>query len=567
MSDDNFLMPDTNQIRHSIRDIDDSYNNDWDLLSELCQNAVDAIRKSDVEDGKIELNIDAINRTIVIQDNGIGIHPDEMPVLLKPFSTNKSSDEETIGEKGVGLTYVMFSCNYFEILSGTSQGTSKGTITDAYNWKGRTDNSKIQLNHRFSQEAFSGTRVSLRDIVASPIFNLTFEQLVFILRTKTALGNTLSIWEEDKKIEIALTFRDQQGVEHQDYIPFKYWLVFEGLGQHEIMDLDEFISFAEVAERSDIDKRRKLKDKVIYRKGEFIHDKDNRRIRYVACFVPSRNTWNVLTIAANLFTEQQLGNTEYLEMFGHARFQEGITVSVKGMPTGITIDRPTTGYAGYWSNIFILFEDRRIKFDIGRKSIHGMQARIYKNYAKIIFNEFLKYITKYMTGEVNIDVEWDKDETFAEIEKIIDLASDKVKFRKTPKDQEASVAAIFYECLGIGIITGLTPLVSGYKHKYDLYAKWNNKKVVLDFKSKLKNVLRDFSDQKKMFDQLDCIVCWDVDEDDQQAFSNMAITLEPIQVSRLGVGERLFPNSTHRLILTGFVDPIYVIDLKKVLGL
>lgn len=40
----NFLEPNISQIRKSIKGIDDSYNNEWDILAELLQNAVDAIR-------------------------------------------------------------------------------------------------------------------------------------------------------------------------------------------------------------------------------------------------------------------------------------------------------------------------------------------------------------------------------------------------------------------------------------------------------------------------------------------------------------------------------------------
>jgi hypothetical protein len=566
MADNNFLLPDINQIRHSIRDIDDSYNNDWDLLAELCQNAVDAIRLCSDRPGRIELSVDAISKSISIYDNGIGIDPDEMPFLLKPFSTNKMSDDNTIGEKGVGLTYVMFSSNYFEAISGTEKGASKGVIKNAHSWKLRTDNSKLPLDHKKLDDVFIGTKVTLRDVAQIPLFNLTFEQLKYVLLTRTALGNTLSVWGNEGNIEVLLKFKDQNGQEHEESLPNQYWLVYRDLADHEMIDLDDFIGYAEVAERSDLDKRRKLKDKIIYKKGKFIHERDNREINYVACFVPSRNTWNKLTVSSGLFTEQQLDNQEYLENFGYAKFQEGITVSVKGMPTGISIDHPSTGYAGYWSNIFILFEDRRIKFDIGRKSIHGMQARIYKEYARTIFNEFLKYVTKYVTGEVNVDVDWDKDETFAEIEKMINIGSDKIKSQKSPKDQEASVAAIFYELIGKGVINQITPLISGYRSRYDLYAKWGHKKVVIDFKSRLRNVLRDFSDQTKMFDQLDCLVCWDVSEEDELAFSNMAITLEAIVPSALVTEKRIFPYATHRLMLTAYVNPIYVIDLKKVIA-
>lgn len=41
-----FLKSSINSLRHSIRDIDDSYNNFWDIFAELAQNSVDAINNT-----------------------------------------------------------------------------------------------------------------------------------------------------------------------------------------------------------------------------------------------------------------------------------------------------------------------------------------------------------------------------------------------------------------------------------------------------------------------------------------------------------------------------------------
>lgn len=54
-----FLNPALSQICHQIREIDNSYNHDWGILAGLCQNAIDAIRRSDNEEGEIQLEIDS----------------------------------------------------------------------------------------------------------------------------------------------------------------------------------------------------------------------------------------------------------------------------------------------------------------------------------------------------------------------------------------------------------------------------------------------------------------------------------------------------------------------------
>src|ERR1700746_2340246 len=159
-----FLQPNIDQIRHSIRDIDDSYNHSWDVLAELCQNAVDAIRQSSIDRGQIRLEIDANNKLIMIEDNGVGIDPDKLPELLKPFSTDKVDDEHTIGEKGVGLTFVIFSCNDFYIKSGNKRGACEGVVQNAFAWKNSVDSTRLPLNHTPLSTTFQGTIVRARRI-------------------------------------------------------------------------------------------------------------------------------------------------------------------------------------------------------------------------------------------------------------------------------------------------------------------------------------------------------------------------------------------------------------------
>jgi DNA topoisomerase VI subunit B len=115
----NFLSPGIEQIRQSIRDIDDSYNNEWDILAELLQNSVDAIRETERSRGKITIEVDARQESIRIVDDGVGIEPEHLAPLLRPFATKKGDNSRTVGEKGVGLTFAIFASDYFEITTGT----------------------------------------------------------------------------------------------------------------------------------------------------------------------------------------------------------------------------------------------------------------------------------------------------------------------------------------------------------------------------------------------------------------------------------------------------------------
>ena len=72
-----------------------------------------------------------------------------------------------------------------------------------------------------------------------------------------------------------------------------------------------------------------------------------------------------------------------------------------------------------------------------------------------------------------------------------------------------------------------------------------------------------------MFFEVDCIVCWEVTEEDEQQFKNISVILEPIQEPGIiNPNRTLFPHATHTLRYNeaGITKPIYVIDMKKLLS-
>ena len=211
-----YLTPHINQIRHSIKGIDDSYNNDWDIYAELIQNAVDAIRQSDIGNGHIELEVDCPNRAIKIMDSGIGINPDELPDLLKPFGTNKYGDNVAIGEKGVGLKFVIFSSNFFRIKSGNTTGSAVAEIQNANSWKKSRDDKPLPLKFQKVDDQFTGTKEEIGEVDNENIFNLSFEQFKYVLRTRTAIGSTMLIWGNDKEIDFTIKYTDINSISFQE---------------------------------------------------------------------------------------------------------------------------------------------------------------------------------------------------------------------------------------------------------------------------------------------------------------------------------------------------------------
>lgn len=566
-----FLMPSINEIRKSIRGIDDSYNNYWDILAELLQNSVDAIKRGNPEEGGlINIRINCQTKEIDISDNGCGIDKDKLSGLLKPFATDKAEDEELIGEKGVGLKFAYFQSTFFKLKTGNNSGTSVATINDARLWKQASSSTQLVLNIDQLDESYQGTEISLKGLENEILFSLTIPQMTYMIRTKTAAGNTSAIWESVKPINIQLDMTDINGNHEIKSIPYKYELPIECLQPNDVVDIDSFEQWLHQGDRSDFDKRQKLKDKVIVSKGTYMHN-GVRKINYWLCFLPSRDAWNIITKQRKLADEQLLEDENWMIEHSFVLFRPGIYTAVKGMPTGISVEHPTTGYSGYWSNVFVLFEDNALNFDIGRKSIQWKIARIYQNEARVLFNRVVSYVSKYICGTVDpVDTDFNKEKLLDEIKALPNLEeiNPKIKFVKNPKDQEASVAAIFYEMIGAGVIDDVTPLISGYRNKYDLYAKWNGKTVIIEFKSHLKNLVRDFDDARKMFDEINYIVCWEVTDEDIAKLYELSINVQPITHSSFerSTSPKCIKCSTHQMILSAVANPIYVIDLKKVLN-
>lgn len=584
MAQESFLKFPLSSIRRSIKDIDDSYRNPWDIFAELAQNSVDAIvrmQRNCDEVGKIVIQVDSQEKKIIFEDNGCGISYDDLPELLNLFSSGKSEEPSSVGEKGVGLKFVMFQSKEFEIVSSDGVTAGRAVVKDARLWKKSTSDNELLLDREELADIKRGTRITLRGIELDrddqeeqtiSLFHLTFDQLKYILRNKTYLGSTISLWENNiKSIHISLKYKDTNGIEYEEVLKNEYILPIEGISKTDIVDMDEFEKWLATKDRSDTEKRNKLQGKILVKKGTYLH-KNYRQISYWVCFLPTRRDWAYINQKLRLIHEGQEINEELLESNGYCLYYSGIFTATKGMPTGISIKPPNTGGAGYWSNFFMLFQDNALTFDIGRKSIHGKVQAIYQQKAKEIFNSITKYVTKYTSAipvKQDMTSDFDKDDIRDTVRSMMDLGTDKISFEKIPSEQEAAVAAIFYEMVGREIIADIKPIYTGYRNRYDLYAyyisPYSGKKKFgfYEFKSHLRHLTKDFSDATKVFDELDYVICWDVNDADIQDLYKFGITCEEIESSSLHALD--CPKAvSHRMSIPN-CNPVYVIDLKKLI--
>ncbi|WP_338501715.1 ATP-binding protein [Sphingomonas kaistensis] len=556
-----FLQPDPEQIRHQIRGILDSYSHDWDLLAELAQNAVDAIARERPVKGHVSLTVDAPNREISISDNGTGIDPAALGRLLGPFGSDKMRDPAQIGQKGVGLTFVIFSSSRFEIVTHHEGGSSKAVVTGARSWVDLEDDQELLVEVEDLQPSAKGITIRMKVADEShPLCTLSHAELEYLIRTRTALGNTAHIWGGSANCDLALTHTNLSGELRSVEIECEYMLPTSGLAPHDSISIPDFQTWLSEKDREDVEKRRKLKDKVVVTSGKVIQA--GRTLNYWACFVPNRSIWQQLSARVGLGQSED-GKEE--ETDSEYRFYGGLVTSTKGMPTGISLELKPRGSAGYIPNFFIIIEDPSLSFDIGRKAIQGRQQGMLREIAYTQFREFIALASKYIGGSIgDAPSPYDREEIIEEIKSLPDLSSSVSKFVKRPNQQEATIAAMFYEQLGKGNLNNFEPYISGYRGKYDLYGRLEKKSFSVEFKFSLMGLFKDFSDERKLFSEIDVVVLWDIVEQDWKEVVRRGLELQKVQAGGLGQVETRFPVVHYRLYIDGS-KPIEILCMRRML--
>ena len=599
-TDQDFLAVNTeNTIKTHVRNIDDSYSNPWDILAELAQNAVDAIREWDAlydeedRDHEINIQVDQTDRSIVFEDTGIGITPDNAPELLGPDATNKRNSKKTIGEKGVGLTFCIFCSNHFEIETTSENGRYEGKIQSARTWResdsiqDRPTIQDVDIDDGSFQPEQTGTKIQLRDIQVSDdgkdIFSLSLQRLVYLLRTKTAIGNTKNIHTDtEPEIDVNLEYKNDEGEKLEEGIEYRYWYPEEFWSEDDVVDLNEFSSQDNIDKLTDDEKRDQLENKVWKVSGEA--QRGSRTIRYYGFWVRSKNTWEKVAVQNEIYEE--VGEDEVLSDLG-----PGIYVATRGMPTGVTIDRPDTGSAGYWDQIYLILGYDGFSWDYGRKSVPGPTQSMLKKVATEQFNEFT-YWQRFM-GKTSSSGDgpgpsskpaqisrMQREDKFRDIEGIPNLDVDEISFEKSPDKQEAGVVGIFHELIGAGILSNYKCYRAGYKQDYDFWGRYTadvdelgssisdhidrdriDQRIVVEFKYDCSDIIKDVEDNTKHFNEIDLLVCWKIERDD---FQGTGLTVKSVDDS-----ERYYVGSNYKIVPNGNSkmndDEKYVISLSDLI--
>jgi len=106
----------------------ETYPNEWIVVHETLQNALDAVQRSGKKQGFIEINLDLDKKEVQISDNGVGF-PFDLKLLGLGGTDKSATDWRLGGEIGVGLKVVIFSAEEFE-LNATFTDQNTGRLKD-----------------------------------------------------------------------------------------------------------------------------------------------------------------------------------------------------------------------------------------------------------------------------------------------------------------------------------------------------------------------------------------------------------------------------------------------------
>jgi hypothetical protein len=549
--------------------------------------------------GRIKVTRDSHSRTLIVEDNGIGMSKDQLRAAVKKGVTFKGGFSD-IGELGNGLTYLVCSCDDFRLDTSDGQEQASVSIQGMFSWivASPTAPKTEPLSDPVGSKSPNppGTTVTLHGVrqLASDypdIFDASVStpRLVHLLRTKTAIGQAYDllrypVYDGLRKngVEVTLVDSTSAGTATVD-VPF----LLDSRGEvvrrlHSgasppILSLQEAKS--KVAMNLDVG-------------GNAIEHIDiwvsaSGRLVYYYSFLSDREWYRAASKSALLCDNPSATD---LRTIGVYDLVPSIELAVKGMPTGVSVDPPITGFQGYWPNFSIIELDNALEFDEGRKTPLGRRVKMYRDCAEQeLFNEIgTDLISKAIRDAIipmNLAQMAKSKQDFVNrrLAKRAALSYSKVGIKNRPKFEQDTFA-LFHEMVGAGILPFYALLDSASNSTYDAIYQYAIPKsklgaqvqlvegktgtltetIIVEFKKSGEDVILDVANNTKFYYMMDLLVCWDIDAVECSKQSATLIPKPPGLVKYWG--------TTHELRLTpanfmnvGSGRPLDVLCLKELI--
>ena len=664
-----------NRIKLQVGEVVRAYRHSWDIYSELLQNSVDAINRrykilNDPEfhlydefretypslesdpsyTGRIKIIVDIPQRTVEIRDNGVGIAPDKIEEFLLPEGGDKQINQE-YGFKGFGLTFASFISEEFYVSSRPFQPSDANAhelhLTGLFDWLADASNStsfpdgpipdtrpaqtdtedwntivKVKLAEdysiRFPAVSSAEQAIQLANCGWKTI-NEDYkkpEGFEYILRTRTAIGNTRSLFNKAAVVQITveLSVITHSG-ESVEGIPIPYQYYHPRF--HEEVSIVSY-DFQDYFERyKSPSANRDFRG--LYHTISSVEVGTRRPLKCNVAISAISSTR-----LSNIEADLGLGDVET----GDVDISYGIHLAIDGMPTGLRVDDwDMRGH--YLKRYFVVVEaemDISDQLDPGRKGISKYYARLISDKVLDLLNTpvddsapFSHYASRHLSHgrgreegglpprDFLIKVQQVREQQAANLQENDEIFTKLMNISTLTNlpAEEQEVIALFYELTAQNVIKGYrTVYLSGnaaydagfeyeidciqenifpsdplglgkvlvrdlhstgeshYVHRHNYTGITSHPELCVDFKSNLGRFLDEVgnpSRSKKDPKLIDLLIFWDTYV--PAAISSASYTIDPIIDN-----QRIFHSTTHRLGLIGqYSTEIFCISLKDVL--
>jgi hypothetical protein len=501
-------------VKRQIKNILKSYTGWFDPLSELLQNAIDALeqrRKTDhVFTPSLWVTIDLAKNHVSVTDNGSGFSQDEFRSFLAPNISFKKATNR--GNKGVGATYLAYGFNLLQVATRTPGFEFIGSIKQGREWvedeSGTVTRPKVVRDPVALASAFStldhgssftlglgGELVRPRDL--RWLQATTASQWESVLRLKTPLGGVY-LNRDPFLLTCHLSVVAENGTETKKEVDCAEYLyphkvftackdldairkIQSGLVQQgkdasrlpaAFYNLNGLYKFWSPTEIADVE-------------GEFksgrqdgaltITDEDRKLIeRYqVACY----GFMGYSTDLWDLFNDTQVG----LRKGKRILLRGGLQLATNAMPQGDLIQIPLNRNIGYQNVAHVLVHFDGADPDLGRKGFQPELQEAAKKISVAVANIFLQW-RRQLRGDTGAPPEitssrdiydWvTAQERFEKENPLVIRRTDYFLPTAEPSltsipQNEQDVIALFHQLLAGGVIRGVRVLSTSQHNQYD----------------------------------------------------------------------------------------------------
>ena len=429
-----------------------SYSHASDLLAEALQNGADAIdARSEREKGalrRIVIDFDASRGRFAVTDTGIGMSEADLEIVLTPNVTLKAGElaqsrrGRSRGEKGVGLSFLALASNNFQLR--TCDGTQRLDliVENARDWVqsgGKTKKPLAELTSFPPDELLGSSKYTFvsvgnldPELFDDDLFSLSKEDLIWILRTRTAVGNTAALFgrlDPADEIEIELRYESES---HKDALAIPYRFASpEELVPKKMVRPFESLSKLPPDQLENVGRGAAMRYRQTWTSA------GGREIDVYAFVIDGREM--------NRIRERRRGRGEYFPPEW-----QGFFVATRDMPTGVSFDPKIIQPRTYQRRMFALFQDDELRLDLGRKTLGGRTLRMMRDIVKGVWQEDLRMVVPRIkpsdTDQEEVEVVALK-ETIQRMRKAPDLNLP-VPYLKRPA-KRLGVMALFHELLSL----------------------------------------------------------------------------------------------------------------------